>query len=222
MGPTRRARPWCGALTRIPLSPIWWTRWPSWTPTATARSFEEFSRRAPSPPCWPAPRARPGVVQVHASCPATTAAAVYQSWNELYEHTCRAVNGCEGWSCVETAGGPGSRRPRGVQGRDKCDHCHSAATGKFSVKVPPGEDRERLPRRLLGSDAPIHTCKLIIGVFGIDGATPEGTAYANMPGSYHLLARSEMGRLIAYLRTLTPEGDNFEKVPTPDLIDPGN
>ncbi|WP_437325526.1 MopE-related protein [Sorangium sp. So ce381] len=183
-------------------------------------SFEEFSA-ACAESAMLAGTARPGVVQVHASCSGNNSCRgmVYQSWNELYEHSCRAVNGCEGWSCVETAEDQDRDGPAAFKAAT-CDHCHSAAAGKFSVKVPPGEDVSAFLADFWERRSDPYLQAII--AFGIDGATPEGTAYANMPGSYHVLSRSEMDRLIAYLRTLTPEGDNFEQVPTPDPIDPGN
>ena len=77
----------------------------------------------------------------------------------------------------------------------------------------------RRPRRWeLRSDAYLQS----IITFGIQGATAEGQAYSNMPGSYRLLSRAEMDRLIAYLRALTPEGESFEQLPPADPIDPGN
>ncbi len=183
-------------------------------------SLDEFSA-ACAESAMLAGTARPGIVQVHASCSGTNSCRgmVYQTWNELYEHSCRAVNGCSGWSCVETAEDQDRDGPAAFEAAT-CDFCHSGPEGTFHVKVPPGEDVsafladfwDRRSDRFLQS----------IIAFGIDGATPEGTAYSNMPGSYHLLSRSEMDGLIAYLRTLTPEGENFEQLPTADPIDPGN
>ncbi|WP_437966515.1 MopE-related protein [Sorangium sp. So ce260] len=183
-------------------------------------SLDEFSA-ACAESAMLAGTARPGVVQVHASCSGTNSCRgmVYQTWNEIYEHACRGVNECAGWSCVETAEDQDRDGPASFDAAT-CDHCHSGPEGTFHVKVPPGEDVsafladfwERRPDMYLQS----------IIAFGIDGVTAEGHAYSNMPGSYHLLSRAEMDRLIAYLRTLTPEGENFEQLPGADPIDHGN
>ncbi|WP_438005907.1 MopE-related protein [Sorangium sp. So ce321] len=183
-------------------------------------SFDEFSA-ACAESAMLMGDARPGVVQVHASCAGTNSCRgmVYQTWNEIYDHSCRAVNGCAGWSCVETAedqdrDGPASFAAAG------CNHCHSGPEGTFTVQVPPGEDVSEFVADFWDRRSDLYLQSVI--AFGIDGVASEGTAYSNMPGAYHLLSRAEMDGLIAHLRTLTPEGESFEQVPPADPIDPGN
>jgi Putative metal-binding motif len=165
--------------------------------------------------------ARPGVVQYHATCSGTNSCRgmVYQTWNELYEHSCRAVNDCSGWSCVETAEDQGRDGPASFTAAT-CNHCHSGPEGTFTVKVPPGEDVSAFIEDFW--DRRSDTFLRSILAFGIDGVTSEGYAYSNMPGAYHLLSRAEMDRLIAHLRTMTLAGRSFEQVPPADPIDPGN
>ncbi|WP_437588538.1 MopE-related protein [Sorangium sp. So ce1000] len=183
-------------------------------------SLDEFSARC-AESAMLVGTARPGVVQVHAVCGGTNSCRgmVYQTWNELYEHSCRAVNSCAGWSCVETAEDQDRDGPAAFEG-GRCSHCHSGAAGKFTVQVPPGEDVSAFVADFWDHRSDAYLRSII--AFGIDGATPEGQAYSNMPGSYQLLSRAEMDRLIAYLRTLTPEGESFEQLPPADPIDPSN
>ncbi|WP_437997560.1 c-type cytochrome [Sorangium sp. So ce185] len=164
--------------------------------------------------------ARPGLVQVHASCAGTNSCRgmVYQTWNELYEHACRAMNSCKGWSCVETAEDQDRDGPAAF-GDGGCTHCHSGPAGTFGVKVPPGEDVEAFVAGFWERRSDTYLQSII--AFGIDGVVAaEGIAYSNMPGAYHLLSRAEIDTLIAYLRTLTPEGHPFEQLPTAEPIDP--
>ncbi|WP_437936543.1 c-type cytochrome [Sorangium sp. So ce341] len=163
--------------------------------------------------------ARPGLVQVHASCAGTNSCRgmVYQTWNELYEHACRAMNSCEGWSCVETAEDQ-ERDGLAAFGAGGCTHCHSGPAGTFGVQVPPGEDVEAFVADFWERRSDTYLQSII--AFGIDGVADEGIAYSNMPGAYHLLSRSEIATLIAYLRTLTPEGHAFEQLPAAEPIDP--
>ncbi|AUX46265.1 hypothetical protein SOCE26_077700 [Sorangium cellulosum] len=165
--------------------------------------------------------ARPGVVQVHASCAGTNSCRgmVYQTWNEIHEHSCRAVNSCAGWSCVETAEDQGRDGPASFQA-GTCNHCHSGPAGTFTVQVPPGEDVSAFLADFWDRRSDLFLQSII--AFGIRGVTAEGYAYSNMPGSHHLLSRAEMDRLIAHLRTLTPEGENFEQLPPAEPIDPGH
>ncbi|WP_438024881.1 MopE-related protein [Sorangium sp. So ce233] len=162
--------------------------------------------------------ARPGVVQVHAACAGTNSCRgmVYQVWNEIYEHACRAVNDCAGWSCVEAAEDQ-DRDGLAAFEAGTCNHCHAVSEGSFMVQVPPGEDVSAFIADFWDRRSDPYLQAII--AFGIGGVTAEGHAYSNMPGSYHLLSRAEIDRLIAYLRTLTPEGENFEQLPSPDPID---
>lgn len=165
--------------------------------------------------------ARPGVVQVHASCAGTNSCRgmVYQTWNELYEHSCRAMNGCAGWSCVETAEDQDRDGPAAF-GAATCNHCHSGPEGTFGVEVPPGEDVEAFVADFWEGRSDMYLQSII--AFGIDGVAAEGFAYSNMPGAYLTLSRAEIDTLIAYLRTLTPEGESFDQLPPADPIEPSN
>ncbi|XYH96542.1 MopE-related protein [Sorangium sp. So ce1128] len=183
-------------------------------------SFDEFSA-ACAESAMLMGTARPGVVQVHASCAGTNSCRgmVYQTWNEIYDHSCRAVNGCAGWSCVETAEDQGRDGPASFAAAG-CNHCHSGPEGTFTVQVPPGEEVSEFLTDFWDRRSDLYLQSII--AFGIDGVASEGTAYSNMPGAYHLLSRAEMDGLIAHLRTLTPDGENFEQVPPADPIDPGD
>ncbi|WP_437982243.1 MopE-related protein [Sorangium sp. So ce117] len=163
--------------------------------------------------------ARPGVVQINSSCSHSNSCRgmVYQSWNELYEHTCRAMNGCSGWSCVETAEDQDRDGPAAFKAAT-CDHCHSGSAGSFGVKVRPTEDMATYVAEFWERRSDLYLQSII--AFGIDGVHPEGYAYSNMPGAYHLLSLAEIDRLIAYLRTLTPEGKSFDPLAPADPIEP--
>ena len=147
--------------------------------------------------------AEPGVVSTHASCAATNACRgmVLHPWGELFEHDCRGVNGCAGWSCVEAAQDRG-RDAETLFAEAGCANCHSSSTAEFKVEVPPGTNLDdglarfrALPdRRLRGAIA-----------FGVSGFTPSDNARHDMPAHHETVSRAEMDTLVGWLRTATLE-----------------
>jgi Putative metal-binding motif len=169
--------------------------------------------------------ANPGLVQLHASCSATNSCRgmVYQSWNEIYEHTCRGVNLCAGWSCVETADDEQRSGEESFEA-GSCGHCHSAhdaddeiVPGVFNVQIPLGEDEVEFVSEFWTSRTDEHL-RSVIG-FGVAGVTEEGQAYSNMPGAHRALSLSEIDSLIKYLRTLKLEGHYFSVPAEPSPIE---
>lgn len=177
-------------------------------------SFEEFDA-ACARSAMLVGEARPGVVQAHASCGGTNSCRgmVLHPWLELLEHDCRGVNGCTGWSCVETAEGLGVPTEELFQAAT-CDYCHTAeAEGAFKVEVPPGQDVQAwLDGFLDRSDAQFRA----VLAFGSAGVSPNAVAYSNMPAFYPRLSRAEIDTLIAMVRTMPLEGANFEYGETPE------
>lgn len=171
---------------------------------------------------------RPGVVQLHASCAGTNSCRgmTYQSWNEVYENTCRGVNACSGWSCVETAEDQGRSGEEAFLAAT-CDFCHAADHDevpdptKFKVPVTNGEDPAEYVVDFWGSRSDDYLRSII--AFGIQGVTAQAAgheaAYSNMPGAYHVLSRAEMDSLIAHLRTLEAVGETKDPLATPDPIE---
>lgn len=146
-------------------------------------------------------QSRPGLLQYHAACAGTNSCRgmVLQTWGELYEHSCRGVNFCAGWSCVETAADAG--RSGEVAFDDAhCRNCHGAEDGSFEVFVPPDTDAETYLAGFWETRSDDYL-RSIIG-FGVSYTTAGGYRMANMPGAHSLLARAEIDRLIVYLRGL--------------------
>jgi len=145
-------------------------------------------------------RAQPGVVQTHAACSGVNACRgmVLQSWGEVYEHDCRGVNVCSGWSCVEAAPDQ-ARGGEELFAQGECANCHGGGDA-FGVYVPVGQDEAaavsafaaRPPEELLAAIA-----------FGMSRVTTSGIAEANMPGQYTRFSRAEMLTLAAYVQSLT-------------------
>lgn len=148
---------------------------------------------------------RPGVLQYHASCAGTNSCRgmIMQVWGELYEHSCRGVNYCAGWSCVETAEDEGRT---GEQAFDAahCGYCHSGGTDAgafaFNVPVPPGNDTEAYLENFWSSRSDDYLRSII--AFGVNYTLPDGYHIANMPPAYFLISREEIDTLIDHLRSL--------------------
>lgn len=151
--------------------------------------------------------AEPGVVQTHATCGMTNTCRgmVLHPWSELYEHDCRGVNVCAGWSCVEAAPDQG-RDGVTAYAEANCAWCHSGEDGAFKVEVPPDEDVDAwlaaFPDR---SDARWRATI----AFGVQGVSPGDVAYANMPAFHTSLSRDEIDEIIAYIRTLPLEAAQY-------------
>jgi hypothetical protein len=168
---------------------------------------------------------RPGLVQVHASCAGTNSCRgmVYQSWNEVYEHSCRGVNSCSGWSCVELAEDIG-RTGEVAFTAAHCDFCHSPydedhnpIAGVFQVQVPPGSDSADYLADFWSSRSQDHLRSVI--AFGVAGVTEEGVAFSNMPAASAILSLTEVDRLIEYIQDLELEAHVFDPLIAPDPIE---
>ena len=144
--------------------------------------------------------ARPGVVQMHVSCSGTNSCRgmVLHPWGELWEHDCRGVNGCEGWSCVETAAG-GELEVAALFDQATCSFCHAGDNGAFKVLIPPGNDDSEayLAQFRARTDARLRAAI----AFGVQFVNPDGVAVSAMPGFYSALSRAEIDALIAYIRS---------------------
>jgi hypothetical protein len=150
----------------------------------------------------------PGIVQVHASCAGTNSCRgmVYQTWNELYEHSCRGVNGCSGWSCVALAA-DGKRTAEQAWDAGHCGYCHSPyddagepIPGVFQVPVHEGADEAETVANFWTSRSQDALRAAI--AFGIDGMTDDGLAYSNMPGAHTVLSLRETDALIDYIQEM--------------------
>jgi Putative metal-binding motif/Cytochrome c len=158
-------------------------------------------------------KARPGILQFHAACAGNNSCRgmVYQSWDEVYEHSCRGVNHCAGWSCVETAKDE-HRGQKEAYEAGQCANCHTPHEEnpdvQFAVPVPPTEDPDVYIEAFWESRSDEYLRSLI--AFGAHYIAPNGYAVANMPPAYALLSRAEIDTVIAYLRTTQVEGEQFE------------
>ncbi len=152
--------------------------------------------------------AQPGVVHTQATCGGTNLCRgfVLHPWNAFYEHDCRGLNECAGWSCVETAPSQG-RTGADVFVAASCDWCHSGdAKDAFHVQVPPTEDVAAWLEAF-----PTHPDERFLAMiaFGSRGISPGNVAGSNMPAYYDRLSREEMLAVIAYVRTRTLEGGHW-------------
>lgn len=170
--------------------------------------------------------ANPGIVQVHAACAGANSCRgmVYQSWNEIYEHSCRGVNYCSGWSCVETAN---DEQRTGAQAFEAahCNNCHTVRDDKddpipnvFKVQIPPNEDPIEFLEGYWDKRSDAYLRSII--AFGVAGVTGSEHAYTNMPGAYHLISYGEIDSLIGYLRGTQVQGKIFDPLATPEPIEP--
>jgi hypothetical protein len=150
---------------------------------------------------------RPGVVEVHASCAGTSSCRglMLHPWNEVFQHDCRGVNYCAGWSCVETAV---DEEQTGQEAYESvgCLNCHSGADGAFKVLVPEGEDVDATVSTFFErSDTRFRS----VIAFGVSGLSSSEHAVSNMPGHYETLSLREIDAVIAHMRTLPLEGATF-------------
>jgi hypothetical protein len=161
-------------------------------------SFEEFDAACTSS-AMVLGEANPGVVQTHVSCGGANSCRgmVLHPWNELYEHDCRGVNGCAGWSCVETVDGEG-RDGATVYTAATCNWCHGGE-GTFLVHTPAGEDPESwLATFFDRTDTELRSAI----AFGLDDIDADGVATRDMPGFHERISRAEMDAVLTYIRTL--------------------
>ncbi len=172
-----------------------------------AISFEEFAA-ACAEHAMVLGKAEPGVVNSHSSCSGTNACRGMHlhPWGEFFEHDCRGVNYCAGWSCTETAVDQ-KRDPTTLLKAAGCNNCHHDDAFDFVVLVPPGEDVATAPAKLLAKSDD-HLRSAI--AFGIAGIGPNGFAYQNMPRHYDVMSRAEMDTIIAWIRQAKLVGANFD------------
>lgn len=171
-----------------------------------AISFEEFTA-ACAEHAMVLGKAEPGVVNTHASCSGTNSCRGMQlhPWGELFEHDCKGVNYCTGWSCTETAVDQKRDAPTAFKAA-ACNNCHHDPAADFVVLVPPGEDATAAPAKLLAKSDEHLRAAIAFGIAGID---PKGFAYQNMPSHYEVLSRAEMNTIIAWIRAGKLIGSNF-------------
>lgn len=153
--------------------------------------------------------ANPGVLETHSSCSGTSSCRgmILHPWNELYEHDCGGVNGCQGWSCVETAAGEDRDGPTAFTAAH-CDYCHTGSDGAFLVVIPEGEDPAAYVDGFFDRSDTEFRSAIAFGLRGIDA---NGVAWSNMPAHYAVLSRAEMDSVIAYVRTLDLEAPSEEE-----------
>lgn len=148
---------------------------------------------------------RPGVVEVHASCAGSSSCRglILHPWNELFQHDCRGVNVCAGWSCVE-AGEDEGRDGATVYTTVGCTNCHTSAG--FTLPVPPDVD---VDAAVVAFATQSETHLRAVVAFGARGLGVTGQAAANMPPHYEVLSRRELDAVVAYVRTLEVTGEHF-------------
>jgi hypothetical protein len=150
---------------------------------------------------------RPGVVEVHASCSGTSSCrgVILHAWNEVFQHDCRGVNSCAGWSCVETAV---DEERTGQQAYEAvgCLNCHAGTDGAFKVLVAEGEDvAATVSTFFTRSDTRFRSAI----AFGVSGLSSSDHAVSNMPGHFATLSLREIDAVISHMRTLPLEGATF-------------
>jgi cytochrome c551/c552 len=162
--------------------------------------------------------ARPGAFMTHAVCAGTNACRgmTLQAWGELFEHDCRGVNVCSGWSCVETAVDQG-RDGDTLFAEAGCLNCHTGNEGAFLIEVPVGEDVDAAVAAFFDKTDDEMRASI---AFGIAGQSEAGNAYQNMPAHYDVMSRAEMDTVIAWIRTRTLEGASYDPADTYAPIKP--
>ena len=162
---------------------------------------------------------RGGYVQVHGACGGVNSCQgfSYGDWGPgaamFTEHSCTGVNGCAGLSCVVLP----EEKHQDKSGADlydlmfadtepnSCSGCHGDHSGdetdlsKFAVYVQDGSSRTEenwLERSAAEQERVV--------AFGAHTVLPDGTAMANMSAYNKVLSRTEIERLVAHIRTLTP------------------
>lgn len=160
--------------------------------------------------------ARGGYTQIHAGCGHvnTCAGFSYGDWDPgvTTEHSCAAVNGCNGISCVvlpEDTGKTGQQVYEEFAADDMaegerapCSWCHmewddtGPLLNTFKLQVPPGDPRT-LDNWLTRSAA--EQARVV--AFGVQGTRAAGHAFNVMAPYYKRYSRAEIERAVEYLRT---------------------
>jgi hypothetical protein len=152
---------------------------------------------------------RGGYMQIHATCGGVNSCKgfSYGDWgpdeHAYTEHSCSGANYCKGFSCVVLP----------VDGGKTGQEVYSASCGNgggchgsddnlktFKVFVLPGSTRNA--QNWLDLSAKTQEA---ITAFGKVAVSPEGVSLANMAGYHEKYSRKEIERVVAFIRTLSPE-----------------
>ncbi|MBL0213859.1 MAG: hypothetical protein IPQ07_08250 [Myxococcales bacterium] len=158
---------------------------------------------------------RHGYVQITAACSGSNSCAgfSYGDWDPgvTTEHSCAAVNGCNGISCVVLPPDTGKTALQVLSGEgvtfdtygpQTCMNCHADWSGaqpdptKFHVWVLPGSGRTAANWLDNPAEAQARTI-----AFGKHGLLADGTAYTSMQGYWKFYSRAEIERTVQYIRT---------------------
>ena len=151
---------------------------------------------------------RGGFVQTHATCFGNNSCrgvSYNRSDHILTEHTCKAMNTCGGFSCVELGPDQG-RTGEELFNTLGCTGCHDGA--KFTVHAPDSMTEADALARFQGRSRTAHA-RLI--AFGAHGLSSTGVFEANMPGFHEKLSRAEALRIVDHLRSLEPVVSLYER-----------
>lgn len=155
---------------------------------------------------------RGGYTQITAACAGMNSCAgfSYGDWDPgvLTEHSCNAVNGCNGISCVVLPADSG-KQPMDILSAPEvkgepppCGNCHADHSGDkpdyttFKVWVLPDSTRSLANWLDVPASAQARTI-----AFGKFGQYADGTSYRHMDGYHKLYSRAEIERLVAHIRT---------------------
>jgi hypothetical protein len=158
---------------------------------------------------------RGGYIQIHAACSGVNACAgfSYGDWDPgvLIEHTCKAINGCNGLSCVVLPADSGKTGQEVYEadlpetGSRSCKNCHAAWTEdgvdmtKFKLWLPPGSPRNA--DNWLDLPASAQARVVAFGKTTQHGL--DGRVLANMAPYHEIWSRAEIERAVEYIRTQT-------------------
>jgi len=137
--------------------------------------------------------------------------------SQLQEHSCAAVNGCNGLSCVYTAEGEGRTGQEVFEYTDfptgapiACGGCHRESVTDAAGNSSPDPKSFKLYLRAGSTRNASNWLQLpeaaqqAIVAFGKQTIEDDGTPIASMAGYHRLLSREEIIAVVKYVRTLTP------------------
>lgn len=163
--------------------------------STTPIAIEDFSETC---------RERGGFVTTHAYCAGSNLCkglSYADDGTTLTDHSCKAMNSCAGFSCVDLP------EDSGLSGEEiyeagPCAGCHNNAgrgASNYIIFVKPGADMAAALENFNdSSDLRLHT----IVAFGTQGVNPDGTGFSNMPAYREKYSRAEIERVVEYLRGL--------------------
>jgi len=163
-----------------------------------------------------------GYTMINATCVGSNICAgfTYQNWDpgELVYHTCAAVNGCIGISCVVLPADSG-KQPADILGtynpvagspQQPCATCHAQWNADetvfdwtyFRFYSDPGSGRNTSNWLDLPASVQARTVAFgKLGIYANTGTPADGVAYANMQPFYKVYSRAEIERVVDYIRT---------------------